>query len=390
MCLFCFNRFRAEDPPWEGPELAFLHEPGALAFHRTLPGYAPTPLIDLPGVAGELGIGRLFVKDESRRFGLKAFKALGASYAIHRWIERSSGRGAHRGHGQAERSCAFCAATDGNHGRAVAWTARRLGQRSVIYMPSDSARARIEAIRGEGADVVLVEGSFDDCVRRCAADAEASGMQAVSDTAYPGYVDIPRWILLGYQSLFREMEDSLHPCERPEVDFVFLQAGVGGLAAAGAAYYVGRYRGLRPRLVCVEPVEAACCLESAERGERSPARGNQRTIMAGLSCGEVSPVAWPILRDAVDLFLAVGDSYAEDAMRRFAREGVISGESGCAGLAALLAVRLSPGLRGVADRLGLGSESRVLLLNTEGDTDPVGYRRVVGHVASPVSSGGRP
>ncbi len=237
---------------------------------------------------------------------------------------------------------------------------------------------------------MLVEGTFDDCVRRCAGDAQALGMQAVSDTAYPGYVDIPRWILLGYQTLFREMEGSLHqPAPSgPRVDVVVLQAGVGGLAAAGAAYYARRYGGSRPRLVCVEPLEAACCLESAEAGERRPASGSQRTIMAGLSCGEVSPVAWPILRDAVDLFVAVSDAYAEEAMRLYAREGIVSGESGAAGLAALLALARSPGLRDATRALRLGSRTRVLALNTEGDTDPQGYRRIVGRGSLEVSQSG--
>ena len=380
MCRFVLNRFRVAEPRWDAADCEFLNEAGALAFHRTLAGYEPTPLVGLPEAARQLGIGTLSVKDESRRFGLKAFKALGAGYAMHRWLARNAAAG----------PFTFCAATDGNHGRAVAWTARRLGHSAVIYMPADSAQARVAGIRTEGARVVLVEGTFDDCVRRCAEDAQALGMQAVSDTAYPGYVDIPRWILLGYQTLFREMEGVLHqPAPAgPRVDVVVLQAGVGGLAAAGAAYYARRYGAARPRLVCVEPIEAACCLESAEAGERRTASGSQRTIMAGLSCGEVSPVAWPILRDAVDLFVAVSDAYAEEAMRLYAREGIVSGESGAAGLAALLALRRSPGLRDAARALGLGSGTRVLALNTEGDTDPDGYRRVVGRTSLEVSQAG--
>ncbi len=380
MCRLVLNRFRVAEPRRDAADCEFLNAADALAFHRTLPGYEPTPLVGLPRAARELGIGALFVKDESRRFGLKAFKALGASYAMHRWLAQNPAAG----------PLTFCAATDGNHGRAVAWTARRLGHSAVVYMPADSAPARVADIRAERARVVLVEGTFDDCVRRCAEDAKALGMQAVSDTAYPGYVDIPRWILLGYQTIFRELEGSLHqPAPAgPRVDLVVLQAGVGGLAAAGAAYYARRYGGSRPRLVCVEPLEAACCLESAEAGERRPASGSQRTIMAGLSCGEVSPVAWPILRDVVDVFVSVSDAYAEEAMRLYAREGIVSGESGAAGLAALISLTRSPGLRAAGSALGLGSRTRALALNTEGDTDPEGYRRVVGRTSLEVSQAG--
>lgn len=358
MCRFCVNRLSLSAPSCPSPD------DRALAFHRGLPGYEPTPLLSLPRLATELGLGALLVKDESRRFGLKAFKALGASYAVHRWLES---------HPQARPDLAFCAATDGNHGRAVAWTARRLGRRAVIYMPADSARSRVRAVQSEGAEVVLVQGTFDDCVRRCAADADAGGMQAVSDTAYAGYADIPRWIMLGYQTIFREVE-----LAGMEPDVVILQAGVGGFAAAGASWYARKHGRPRPRLACVEPVEAACCLESAEAGAPRPASGNQRTIMAGLSCGEVSPAAWPILRDCVDVFLAVGDRYAEQAMRLLARHGVVSGESGAAGLAALLALRQEQLLREAAAVLRLSQDARVLVVNTEGDTDPEGYRRVVG------------
>jgi diaminopropionate ammonia-lyase len=361
------NPRRVAQPAWRGPEFAFLEQGGVLEFHRTLPGYEPTPLVSLSRTARELGVASILAKDESLRFGLKAFKALGASYAIHRLLERRS----------AGRPLTLCAATDGNHGRAVAWTARRLGQKAVIYMPRDSAPARVSSIRAEGAEVILVDGTFDDCVRRCAADARAAGMQAVSDTAYPGYEEIPRWIMLGYQSLFREMEEELGPPGRAAVDIVLLQAGVGGFAAAGASYYVRRYGERRPRLACVEPAEAACCLASAEAGERRPAAGSQETIMAGLSCGEVSPVAWPIVRDAMDVFVAIEDRYAVEAMRAFAREGIVSGESGAAGLAALIALRDTPELRDAAEALGLTGNSRVLVINTEGDTDPEGYRHAL-------------
>lgn len=278
----------------------------------------------------------------------------------------------------------FCAATDGNHGRAVAWTARKLGQKAVIYMPADSVPARVENIRGEGADVVLVEGTFDLCVQRCAADAEKNSWQAISDTAYPGYREIPGWILLGYTSIFLEMEGLLHKDESAEVDAVILPAGVGGLAAAGGVYYTGNYGLRRPAMICVEPYSCDCFLESVRygKGEPLPTRGKQNSIMAGLNCGVPSPLAWPIVRDAFDFFIAVSDHYAEEAMRCYHRPigddpHIVSGESGASCMAALLALTGNEKMAGVRSRLPLGNTSRVLLLNTEGDTDPVNYRKII-------------
>ncbi|NOY78644.1 MAG: diaminopropionate ammonia-lyase [Calditrichaeota bacterium] len=388
MCQFAFNPYRKETPHW-GEAYAFLNATDVWDFHRSLPGYAPTPVVELPRIARELGLGAVFVKDESRRFGIKAFKALGASYAIYRflkqkWEEKFStpftpelfkDPAALRKLG----TFTFAAATDGNHGRAVAWTARNLRQKAVIYMPADSAPARVKAIESEGARVVLVDGTFDDCVERCARDAEENDWQVVSDTAYPGYMDLPRFILLGYTTLFREMEDSLHPPGSPEIDFVLLPAGVGGLAAAGTSYYVRRYGKNRPTLICVEPESAACFLDSVRfgHGEAVATTGALDSIMAGLNCGVPSPVTWPIIRDGMDFFLAIPDHYAEQAMRLYAREGVVSGESGASGLAGLLALTTSPALQEAVRQLGLGPDSRVLLINTEGDTDPESYRRIV-------------
>jgi diaminopropionate ammonia-lyase len=227
---------------------------------------------------------------------------------------------------------------------------------------------------------VLVPGTFDDCVQRCAAEAKKNGWQAISDTAYPGYMEIPTFIMLGYTTIFREMEDSLHKKESPGVDAVLLPAGVGGLAAAGVGYYVRRYGEKRPTLVCVEPSDCDCFLESARygKGKPLPTRGKQRSIMAGLNCGIPSPVAWPIIRDGMHLFIAVPDHYAEEAMRVYSRENIVSGESGASGLAGLLALMRDPLLLEARKKTGLGKNSRVLLINTEGDTDPVNYKRIVG------------
>jgi len=394
MCEYAFNESCLARPAWDGEEYAFLNDGDMLAFHRALPGYAATPLRELPDLAYRLGLGAIRVKDESARFGIKAFKALGASYAIYRflkkkWQERFTAPFSVETF-RDERALAalgaftFCAATDGNHGRAVAWTARRLGQKAVIYMPADSVAARVENIRGEGAEVVLVPGTFDLCVERCAADAARNGWQAISDTAYPGYREIPGWILLGYTSIFAELEGVLHGPERAGVDVVILPAGVGGLAAAGAFYYAKRYGAARPCLICVEPVSSDCFLESVRfgQGRALPTRGRQTSIMAGLNCGVPSPLAWPIVRDAFPFFLAVGDSWAEQAMRRYYHPlgmdpRIVSGESGASGLAALLALTQSDKLAAVRSRLPLNQDASVLLINTEGDTDPVNFQKIV-------------
>lgn len=395
MCEYAFNESCLNSPAWTGEEYAFLKDGDMLEFHRSLPGYEPTPLRELPDLAYRSGVGAIFVKDESRRFGIKAFKALGASYAIYRFLKkrwlgnfsapftpesfRDRGTLAKLG------VFTFCAATDGNHGRAVAWTARMLGQKAVIYMPADSVAARVENIRGEGAEVVLVEGTFDLCVERCAADAAKYGWQAISDTAYAGYREIPGWILLGYTTIFAELEGLLHGTDKANVDAVILPAGVGGLAAAGAFYYAKHYGSARPALICVEPVSSDCFLESVRsgKGRALATRGKQTSIMAGLNCGVPSPLAWPIVRDAVHFFLAIGDKWAEQAMRRYYHPlgmdpRIISGESGSSGLAALLALTNSDKLAAIRSKLPLNQNSRVLLINTEGDTDPVNFKKVIG------------
>ncbi|MHB1843292.1 MAG: diaminopropionate ammonia-lyase [Deltaproteobacteria bacterium] len=369
------NRFRsaAAAPPWpeapKGPD--DVH-----AFHRSLPGFTETPLVSLAGLARSLGVAELWVKDERSRCGLGAFKVLGASYAVHR-LMRGRGAGA----------LTFATATDGNHGRAVAWSARRLGQAAVIFVPGNTVKARIDAIRSEGAEVVVVDGTYDEAVKRAASDSERNGWQVVSDTAYPGYTEVPAWIMEGYGTLFEESARQLERAGSREPTLVLLQAGVGGLACAGTLFYWRR--GRRPTLVSVEPLDADCLRESiaSPEGEIREAKGRQNSIMAGLNCGTPSLVAWPVLRGGMDGFLAIDDGYAEEAMRTLAAgQGgdptLVSGESGAAGLAGLLALRGEPGLAAARERLGLGSSTRVLVVSTEGATDPESYERIVGARAS--------
>lgn len=393
-CRFAFNDLMKAQPDWSGDCFSFLNTHDMMDFHRSIAGYAPTPLQKLPQIARSLGVKDVYVKDESFRFGIQAFKAFGASYAIYRFLksqwqekftdDRDFGPERFKDPQALARlgSFTFCAATDGNHGRAVAWTANKLKQNAVIYMPDNTAASRIQNIENEGASVVLVPGTFDDCVERCASDAAKNNWQAISDTAYPGYMEIPKYIMLGYTSIFFEIQESglLNGDQEAGVDMVFLPAGVGGIAAAGTSYYVRRYGSRRPKMICVEPSDCDCFLESVKNGNGKPlpARGKAQSIMAGLNCAIPSPIAWPIIRDGMELFLAVTDDYAMEAMRAYHREGVIAGESGAAGLAGLMALVNDPELKAARDLSGINPRSRILLINTEGDTDPDNYKQITG------------
>jgi diaminopropionate ammonia-lyase len=278
-------------------------------------------------------------------------------------------------------SFTFCAATDGNHGKAVAWTAHHLGQRAVIYMPSNTVVSRIKNIEVEGAEVILVDGTFDDCVARCDSDARANHWQVIADTAYPGYMELPNYITAGYSTIFYEMEGIVNFPESCKADIIVMQAGVGGLAAAGCWYYKTKYKKRCPKIVCVEPVLADSFMESAKFGEARESRRNYQSIMAGLNCG-VSLVALPVLMDVIDVFVTASDHYAEDAMRAYNKglKGdvqVISGESGAAGMAGLLALLKDPKLAGAKEFLELNKDSNILLINTEADTDPKNYKRII-------------
>jgi diaminopropionate ammonia-lyase len=346
-----------------------------LAFHRRLPGYAPTPLVSAPTLAGQLGLARLWVKVESSRMGLPSFKVLGASWAVYRLVLRElAGIGVAapawsdldelRDAVTPLRPVTLAAATDGNHGRAVARMARLLGVSARIFVPDDMVPARIAGIESEGADVVIVPGSYDDAVRVSAAEP---GVLVVSDTSWEGYTDVPSWVIAGYSTVFAEVDDQLTG-EPPDV--VVVQMGVGALAAATVDAYAGR-----SRVVAVEPASAACGLRSAAHGGPVTVPGPHDSMMAGLNCGEVSLVAWPTVAAGVDTFVAIDDSGVGPAMRDLAAIGVVAGETGAAGLAGLRALVGAAG-----DDLDGAS---VLLLCTEGATDPVAYERIVGSAMAP-------
>jgi diaminopropionate ammonia-lyase len=367
--------------------LAAVLAPGDLVDARAAiaswPGYAPTPLRALDGLARGFGLGAVLYKDESRRFALESFKALGGALAVQRLLDRLW-RDAGRPEPVADfaRGVTVTCATDGNHGRSVAWGAARFGCRCRIYVHATVSEGRKRAIERFGAEVVRTEGNYDDSVRRADADARAHGWHVVSDTSYPGYTEIPKDVMRGYMLMAAEAFDAL----AAPPTHVAVQGGVGGVAAAVLATAWQRYGAARPRFLVVEPARAACIAASLEAGERMAVDGDLDTLMAGLACGEVSLLAWEILEAGVDDALVVDDAAAVDVMRMLAApEGgdppVVAGESATCGLAGVLAARERPAL---AAALGLDHDSRVLVFGTEGATDPALYAELVGRPAEEI------
>jgi diaminopropionate ammonia-lyase len=352
------------------------------------PGYAPTPLVMLPGLARHIGIAALGYKDESGRFGLGSFKALGGAYAVLRQLQARLGgvssaelrAGKHRARTAA---ITVCCATDGNHGRSVAWGASLFGCRCVIYIHETVSQGRADAIARYGAEVRRVPGNYDDAVRQAARDAEAAGWIVVSDTSYPGYTEIPRDVMQGYTVM---ADEALAQWQGAPLTHVFIQAGVGGLAAAVCGHLWETLGPKRPRVVVVEPDRAACLFESAAQGRAANIHGALDTVMAGLACGETSLLAWEVLEEGASDFLTVTDDAASACMRLLAagtdgNPPVVAGESAVAGLAGLLGALARSAL---AEALGLDAASRVLLFGSEGDTDAALYEQIVGRSAAAV------
>ena len=361
-----------------------------LGFHRRLPGYEETPLVDAPGIAEALGVGRVWVKDESSRLGLPAFKVLGASWAAYKALEDRLPGGEFgdwetvdelREKLEPLRPLNLVAATDGNHGRALARVARLLGLGARIFVPEDMAAARREAITCEGAEVIVVEGTYDEAVERSAEEAGERGL-VVSDMSWPGYERIPSWVIEGYSTMLWEIDDELERRGEAGPDLVVVQVGVGAFAAAVARHFRGPRRARRPKLLGVEPEDAACLLESVAAGRIVSVPGPHGSIMEGLNCGRPSLVAWPTVSRGIDVLAAMDDGPAREAMRMTAASGIVSGETGAAGLGGLLELLRSDGTwqeREEARRvLRANRESRVLLFNCEGATDPDRYREQVG------------
>ncbi len=358
---------------------------------------ANTPLWSLPGLAVTLGLGQVSVKDEALRSPLASFKVLGAPVALLRLIQRRWPDKAFRpadllaGRHAAELSdLVVISATDGNHGRALAAAASSIGCRCVIVLHAQVSPEREQPIAAFGAQIVRISGNYDESVHEAARLAAHNGWQVVSDTSYDGYEDIPRDVMQGYAIIACEaLEDVVAPSSGPcPFTHVVVQGGVGGLAAGVVSHFWERYGDQRPVFIVVEPEQADCLLQSARQGRASNTRGSVDSLMAGLACGDASPLAWRFLAGAVDLFMTVPDSAAEEAMRMLARGNagdvaVVSGESGAAGLAGLVALLASAE---VARQLGLGAQSHVLLVNTEGATAPGVYASLVGDAATTVQA----
>jgi diaminopropionate ammonia-lyase len=363
------------------------------AFHAGFPQYEPTPLVELPALARELGVAGVWVKDESKRFELNSFKVLGGAYAIARYLGRQLGISEEELSFERLRApearrhlgaITFVTATDGNHGRSVAWSARELGHRAVVFMPKGSARPRIENIQREGAEVHVTDGNYDDTIRAARAYMERHGGVIIQDTAWEGYLDIPRWIMQGYAVAVHETIEQAAAAGVEYPTHAFLQAGVGSFAGGAAALTAAHYGTRRPLVSVVEPTEAACYYESvaAGDGEAHDVGGEMPSIMAGLACGEPNRLAWPILRDHADLYFRVSDSIAASGMRALAEPrgedpALVAGESAAAAIGIALAVTKDARYAGARDALGFAPDSHLVVVSTEGDTDPQHYRRVL-------------
>lgn len=377
----------------QGGLFSFFEQKNAeqiLSYHRSFPEYRETPLASLDALAAELKIAGLYVKDESFRFGLNAFKVLGGSWCIGRymakqlncppdkltfdWLTDPKTR-------NALGPLTFVTATDGNHGRGIAWTASRLGQRSYVYMPRGSALERLENIRAAGAQANITDMLYDDVVRFARSQAERNGWILVQDTSWPGYEEIPLWIMQGYLTMVYE---AVRQLDEVRPTHVFLQAGVGSMAGAAAAFLANYYGADRPVITVVEPHAADCVYQTALHwdGALHPAKGNMQTIMAGLACGEVCSLSWELLKECADCFITIPDAAAAREMRILGNPmagdpRIVSGESGASTTGAVAELLQNPACSQLRRKLGLDQNSRILCFSTEGDTDRENYRRIV-------------
>lgn len=359
------------------------------AFHKSFPMYRETPLAQLPETAKEMGLDKIYVKDESYRFGLNAFKVLGGSFAIGNYLARKLNKRIDEVSfsmlldpevKKQLGDLTFVTATDGNHGRGVAWTAQQLGMKSVVYMPKGSAEERLENIRAAGADASITDLNYDDAVRLANRQAEEKGWIVVQDTAWEGYEEIPTWIMQGYGTMGLEAYEQLP--EKPT--HIFLQAGVGSMAGAMAGLLSDIYGEDRPIIVIVEPNKADCLFRTAEAndGTLHIVTGNMDTIMAGLACGEPCSIGWNVLKNYADFFISCPEYVAANGMRILGNplgkdDRVISGESGAAAFGAVAEIMKNPKLANMKEALGLDENSRVLCFSTEGDTDKENYKAIV-------------
>ncbi len=369
-----------------------------LKFHESFPMYKMTPLAELKNTAQTLKLRNLFVKNESLRFDLNAFKVLGGSFAIGNYIASRLGKDISEiGFDEIVSDetkkklgeITFVTATDGNHGRGVAWAANRFGYKAVVYMPKGTAQERLDNILKENADASITEFNYDECVRLASRMSRENDWVMVQDTAWDGYEDIPQWIMQGYTTMALEAFTQFP--EKPT--HIFLQAGVGSMAAAVAAFFASVYVEERPKIVVVEPNKADCFYKTALAGdgERRFVTGNMNTIMAGLACGEPCSIAWDILSNYADFFLSCPEYAAATGMRILANPakgdtGMISGESGASAFGCVAEIMMDEKLSDIKEKLSLDENAVALFISTEGDTDPVNYRSIVWGGAYPSES----
>jgi diaminopropionate ammonia-lyase len=360
------------------------------SFHESFPIYKPTPLVEMKNTAKELGLGNIYVKDESYRFGLNAFKVLGGSYAMGNYLAQKLGRDISdlpytqlisNEVKEELGDITFVTATDGNHGRGVAWTANQLQQKSVVYMPKGSSQERLQNIRNEGAEASITEFNYDEAVRLAYKNSEEKGWVMVQDTAWEGYEDIPTWIIQGYGTMGYETYMQLKN-EKPT--HIFVQAGVGSLAGAITGIFSAIYGEERPIITIVEPNKADCIYRTAEAndGELHFVTGDMDTLMAGLACGEPCSIGWNVLKDYADNFISCPDYVAAQGMRILGNpsvgdEKIVSGESGASTFGCVAEVMRNPALKEMKEKLKLNENSTVLFFSTEGDTDKESYKSIV-------------
>lgn len=368
------------------------------SFHATFKEYKPTPLTGLPSLAKTLGLKSFFVKDESYRFGLNAFKVLGASYAMSSYLARHIGASMdgmtrEKLSGAETRAKAgditFITTTDGNHGRGLAWTARELGYKAIVYMPKGSEQIRVDNILAEGAQCTVTDLNYDEAVRMSWDLAQKNGYVMVQDTAWEGYEEIPTWIMQGYMTLALEALEQLR-AQGSLPTHCFLQAGVGSFAGAVTGYLSAALGKDAPKFIIVEPHRANCIYKSAVAADGKPhtVGGDLTTLMAGLACGEPNTISWGILRDYVTAYISCPDYVAANGMRILAAplkedKPIVSGESGAVTTGVAQWLMSHPAARTQRDALGLGKNSTVLVISTEGDTAPEVYRNVVWRGAYP-------
>lgn len=363
-------------------------------FHMTIPGYHETPLIELKELSKELQLKSVLVKDESKRFGLNAFKVLGASYALAKllcekleehienidfnYFKEESIRNTIKNY-------VFVTATDGNHGKGLAWAANQFGCKSVIYMPKGSSEERVKAIESEGGEVIVTDLNYDDAVRLASKKADEEGWFLVQDTAWDGYEKIPTWIMEGYLTMSDEAYEQVTEHGTNQPTHIFLQAGVGCMAGSVLGYYASKLKNRCPIVSIVEPVNADCIFKSIQVGDGKPhaVYGDLETIMAGLSCGEPNPITWEIIKEKSSYSIVCDDQVTKLGMRMLGNPmgddvKIISGESGAVGLGLLYSIMKKKHFESLKENMKLNDQSIVLIISTEGDTDSKSYDLIVG------------